>query len=86
MIDNGHGALAGTVAIVTALADAGTRVVFGLPGGGPNLDVVGAAAAAGMLPSGGTPSAAEEAGTEPARLRPERSGWHSCRRPARWLP
>ena len=48
MIDDGHGALAGAVAIVTALADAGTRVVFGLPGGGPNLDVVGAAAAAGM--------------------------------------
>jgi acetolactate synthase-1/2/3 large subunit len=33
---------------VTALADAGTRVVFGLPGGGPNLDVVGAAALAGL--------------------------------------
>jgi acetolactate synthase I/II/III large subunit len=48
VIDNGHGALAGAVAIVTALADAGTRVVFGLPGGGPNLDVVGAAAAIGM--------------------------------------
>jgi acetolactate synthase I/II/III large subunit len=45
---NGRGALAGAAAIVTALADAGTRVVFGLPGGGPNLDVVGAAAAAGL--------------------------------------
>jgi len=45
---NGQGALAGATAIVTALADAGTRVVFGLPGGGPNLDVVGAAAAAGL--------------------------------------
>ena len=33
---------------MTALADAGTRVVFGLPGGGPNLDVVGAAALAGL--------------------------------------
>jgi acetolactate synthase-1/2/3 large subunit len=45
---DGRGALAGAAAIVTALADAGTRVVFGLPGGGPNLDVVGAAAAAGL--------------------------------------
>ena len=45
---NGQGALSGATAIVTALADAGTRVVFGLPGGGPNLDVVGAAAAAGL--------------------------------------
>ena len=45
---NGQGAPAGAAAIVTALADAGTRVVFGLPGGGPNLDVVGAAAAAGL--------------------------------------
>jgi acetolactate synthase I/II/III large subunit len=35
-------------AIVAALAGAGTRVVFGVPGGGPNLDVVGAAAAAGL--------------------------------------
>lgn len=33
---------------MTALAAAGTRVVFGLPGGGPNLDVIGAAAAAGL--------------------------------------
>ena len=33
---------------MTALADAGTTVVFGLPGGGPNLDVVGAAAMAGL--------------------------------------
>ena len=33
---------------MTALADAGTKVMFGLPGGGPNLDVVGAAAAAGL--------------------------------------
>jgi acetolactate synthase-1/2/3 large subunit len=38
----------GAAAIVTALARAGTRLVFGVPGGGPNLDVVGAAAAAGM--------------------------------------
>jgi acetolactate synthase-1/2/3 large subunit len=38
----------GAVAIVTALARAGTRVMFGVPGGGPNLDVVGAAAAAGL--------------------------------------
>ncbi len=35
-------------AIVAALASAGTRLVFGVPGGGPNLDVVGAAAAAGL--------------------------------------
>ena len=27
-------------AIVAALARAGTRLVFGVPGGGPNLDVV----------------------------------------------
>src|SRR5271170_7793546 len=45
---NGQGAPAGAAAIVTALADAGTTVVFGLPGGGPNLDVVGAAALAGL--------------------------------------
>lgn len=38
----------GASAIVTALAAAGTRVMFGVPGGGPNLDVVGAAAAAGL--------------------------------------
>ena len=48
MTHNGQGAPAGAAAIVTALADAGTTVVFGLPGGGPNLDVVGAAAAAGL--------------------------------------
>jgi acetolactate synthase-1/2/3 large subunit len=35
-------------AIVAALAGAGTRLVFGVPGGGPNLDVVGAAAADGL--------------------------------------
>jgi acetolactate synthase-1/2/3 large subunit len=45
---NGGGAPAGAAAIVTALAEAGTTVMFGLPGGGPNLDVVGAAAAAGL--------------------------------------
>jgi hypothetical protein len=28
-------------AIVAALARAGTRLMFGVPGGGPNLDVVG---------------------------------------------
>ena len=39
---------AGATAIVAALAGAGTRVMFGVPGGGPNLDVVGAAAAAGL--------------------------------------
>ncbi len=39
---------AGAAAIVTALARAGTRVIFGIPGGGPNLDVVGAAGAAGL--------------------------------------
>ena len=48
MTQNGQGAPAGAAAIVTALAEAGTRVVFGLPGGGPNLDVVGAAAQAGL--------------------------------------
>ena len=41
-------AAGGASAIVTALAAAGTRVMFGVPGGGPNLDVVGAAAAAGL--------------------------------------
>ena len=35
-------------AIVAALAGAGTRLLFGVPGGGPNLDVVGAAAGAGL--------------------------------------
>ena len=39
---------AGATAIVAALAGAGTRVLFGVPGGGPNLDVVGAARAAGL--------------------------------------
>src|SRR5262249_57944399 len=38
----------GAAAIVAALAGAGTRLMFGVPGGGPNLDVVGAAAAAGI--------------------------------------
>jgi acetolactate synthase I/II/III large subunit len=38
----------GATAITTALARAGTRVMFGVPGGGPNLDVAGAAAAAGL--------------------------------------
>src|ERR1700680_404122 len=35
-------------AIVGALSEAGTRLLFGIPGGGPNLDVVGAAAASGL--------------------------------------
>jgi acetolactate synthase-1/2/3 large subunit len=35
-------------AIAAALNGAGTRLVFGVPGGGPNLDVVGAAADAGL--------------------------------------
>jgi len=35
-------------AIVGALSAAGTRLLFGIPGGGPNLDVVGAAAASGL--------------------------------------
>jgi acetolactate synthase I/II/III large subunit len=39
---------AGVEAIVSALAGAGTRVMFGVPGGGPNLDVVGAAGQAGL--------------------------------------
>jgi hypothetical protein len=38
----------GADAIVAALAGAPTRLMFGVPGGGPDLDVVGAAAAAGM--------------------------------------
>ena len=38
----------GADAIVRALAEARTRLMFGVPGGGPNLDVVGAAAAAGL--------------------------------------
>jgi acetolactate synthase-1/2/3 large subunit len=45
---DGREARTGAAAIVAALAEAGTKVVFGLPGGGPNLDVVGAAAAAGL--------------------------------------
>ena len=49
MIDNGQRPPpSGAAAIVAALAGAGTRIVFGLPGGGPNLDVVGAAGAAGL--------------------------------------
>jgi acetolactate synthase I/II/III large subunit len=35
-------------AVVGALSAAGTRVLFGVPGGGPNLDVVGAAAESGL--------------------------------------
>jgi acetolactate synthase-1/2/3 large subunit len=35
-------------AIVAALAAAGTPVLTGVPGGGPNLEVIGAAAAAGL--------------------------------------
>ena len=35
-------------AIAAALNGAGTRLVFGVPGGGPNLDAVGAAADAGL--------------------------------------
>jgi len=35
-------------AIAAALNEAGTTLVFGVPGGGPNLDVVGAAADAGL--------------------------------------
>lgn len=38
----------GATAIVTELAAAGASVMFGVPGGGPNLDVVGAAATAGL--------------------------------------
>ena len=38
----------GADAIVRALAEAGARWLFGVPGGGPNLDVVGAAATAGL--------------------------------------
>lgn len=38
----------GTTSIVTELARAGATMMFGLPGGGPNLDVIGAAEAAGM--------------------------------------
>ena len=39
---------AGGPAIVHALAEAGTRFLFGVPGGGPNLDVIGAASGAGL--------------------------------------
>lgn len=35
-------------AIAEALADAGSDILFGLPGGGHNLDVIGAAEAAGL--------------------------------------
>jgi len=38
----------GADAIVSALAEAGARLMFGVPGGGPNLEVVGAAATAGL--------------------------------------
>ena len=48
MGENGQRAPDGAAAIVTALARAGTTVLFGVPGGGPNLDVVGAAQAAGL--------------------------------------
>ena len=48
MRENGQRAPGGAAAIVAALAEAGTTVLFGVPGGGPNLDVVGAAQAAGL--------------------------------------
>jgi acetolactate synthase-1/2/3 large subunit len=35
-------------AIVAALSAAGTRLLFGVPGGGPNLDLIGAAADSGL--------------------------------------
>ena len=35
-------------AIVAALSAAGTRLLFGMPGGGPNLDLIGAAADSGL--------------------------------------
>jgi acetolactate synthase-1/2/3 large subunit len=35
-------------AIAGALSAAGTRLLFGMPGGGPNLDLIGAAEASGM--------------------------------------
>jgi acetolactate synthase I/II/III large subunit len=38
----------GAAAIVAELAAAGTSVMYGVPGGGPNLDVVGAGEAAGV--------------------------------------
>ncbi len=41
-------ASAAAEAIVAALVRAGTRLMFGVPGGGPNLDVIGAAEAAGL--------------------------------------
>jgi acetolactate synthase I/II/III large subunit len=41
-------ASAAAEAIVAALVQAGTRLMFGVPGGGPNLDVIGAAEAAGL--------------------------------------
>jgi acetolactate synthase I/II/III large subunit len=34
--------------LVRTLADRGTRLIFGLPGGGPNLDVIGVGATAGL--------------------------------------
>ncbi|HEY3956110.1 MAG TPA: thiamine pyrophosphate-dependent enzyme [Streptosporangiaceae bacterium] len=40
--------MSGAGEVVSALAAAGTRLVFGVPGGGPNLDVVGVAAGAGL--------------------------------------
>lgn len=42
------GSQAVAAAIAGALSRAGTHLVFGVPGGGPNLDVVGAAADAGL--------------------------------------
>src|SRR5256885_13486057 len=59
-------------AIVAALARAGTRLMFGVPGGGPNLDMVGAAEAAGgrFVPgpggAAGTGMGATRAGPPPA--------------------
>src|SRR2546429_9468839 len=83
-------------AIVAALARAGTRLMFGVPGGGPNLDVVGAAEAAGprlVLAHGGAaatvlaaarpdPTGAPGAGGGPAGAGAARSG-HRVAPPAR---
>jgi acetolactate synthase I/II/III large subunit len=41
-------AVGSATSLVAELARAGTTMMFGLPGGGPNLDVIGAAEAAGM--------------------------------------
>ena len=64
------GAAGAAGAIVAALARAGTQLMFGVPGGGPNLDVVGAAEAAGFRRSWTSAGVRPDADRYPASAGP----------------